>query len=62
MSSKLRRSFPDKVKWNTERHLYKLANGNSSNKKNHFVKLLCNIWQYKNKKQIENKILRPWVR
>lgn len=33
MSSKLRRSFPDKVKWNTERHLYKLANGNSSDKK-----------------------------
>lgn len=32
MSSKLR-SFPDKVKWNTERHLYKLANGNRSDKK-----------------------------
>lgn len=62
MSSKLRRSFPDKVKWNAERHLYKLANGNSLDKKNHVVKFLCNIWQYKNKKQIENKILRPWVR
>lgn len=38
MSSKLR-SFPDKVKWNTERHLYKLANGNSSNKK-------IRLWNY----------------
>lgn len=33
MLSKLRRFFFDKVKWNIERYLYKLVNGNSLDKK-----------------------------
>lgn len=39
MLSKLRRFFFDKVKWNIERYLYKLVNGNSLNKK-------IRLWNY----------------
>lgn len=39
MLSKLRRFFFDKVKWNIEKYLYKLVNGNSLNKK-------IRLWNY----------------